>query len=52
MGDLVRGGVGFVIAGALLVYLLRREVEWLLQLAMRRAFVKEFGHLESGAFLR
>jgi hypothetical protein len=26
MGDLVRGGVGFVIAGALLVYLLRPEV--------------------------
>jgi hypothetical protein len=26
MGDLVRGGVGFVIAGALLIYLLRPEV--------------------------
>jgi hypothetical protein len=26
MGDLVRGGVGFVIAGALLVYLLRPQV--------------------------
>lgn len=26
MGDLVKGGVGFVIAGALLVYLLRPEV--------------------------
>jgi len=26
MGDLVRGGVGFVIAGALLAYLLRPEV--------------------------
>ena len=27
MGDLVRGGVGFVIAGALLVYLLRPQVK-------------------------
>jgi hypothetical protein len=26
MGDLIRGGVGFVIAGALLVYLLRPQV--------------------------
>jgi len=26
MGDLLRGGVGFVIAGLLLVYLLRPEV--------------------------
>jgi hypothetical protein len=26
MGDLVRGGVGFVVAGALLVYLLRPQV--------------------------
>jgi hypothetical protein len=26
MGDLVRGGVGLIIAGALLMYLLRTEV--------------------------
>jgi hypothetical protein len=52
MGGLVRGGVGFIIAGALLNYLLRPEVRAALQAPVRQALFNEFEQLETGAFLR